>query len=351
MSDFIRVYSLKKYFPVGGGLFTKATAEVIAVEDVSFAIKRGETMGLVGESGCGKTTIGRLLTRVIKADSGKVFYEGRDILSMDEVAFRDIQRDIQMVFQDPQASLNPRMTIRASIKEPFIVHHMHDKVDVDDEIMRLIRAVGLSPEHLNRYPRELSGGQQQRVGICKAIALNPKFLILDEPTSSLDVCVQAQILNTLKAIQDGMELTYLFISHDLSVIHHMSDRIAVMYLGQLVEMAPTAELLDSMLHPYTQALFSAVPTFRNEARRFDITLRGDVPNPVKPPEGCRFHPRCFRRTGICETEPPLLREVGEGHFVRCHTLEGKPVVMDYDEERKRHGNEDTGDIRQPSGEG
>lgn len=321
MSDFIQVQSLKKHFPLGGGLFSRASAEVIAVEEVTFSIKRGETMGLVGESGCGKTTIGRLLTRVIKADSGKVFLEGRDILSMDEVEFRDIQKDIQMVFQDPQASLNPRMTIKASIKEPFIVHHMHDKVDVDDEIMRLIRAAGLSPEHLNRYPRELSGGQQQRVGICKAIALNPKFLILDEPTSSLDVCVQAQILNTLKAIQEEMELTYLFISHDLSVIHHMSDHIAVMYLGQLVEMAPTRELLDNMLHPYTQALFSAVPTFRNEAKHFDITLGGDVPNPVNPPEGCRFHPRCFRRAKICETESPPIREVDDGHLVKCHTLE------------------------------
>lgn len=321
MSDLIQVECLKKHFPIGGGLFSKATAEVIAVEGVSFSIKRGETMGLVGESGCGKTTIGRLLTRVIKADSGDAFFEGRDILSMEEGEFRDIKKDIQMVFQDPQASLNPRMTIKASIKEPFIVHHMHDKVDVDDEIIRLIRAVGLSPEHLNRYPRELSGGQQQRVGICKAIALNPKFLILDEPTSSLDVCVQAQILNTLKTIQTELGLTYLFISHDLSVIHHMSDRIAVMYLGQLVETASTDELFNSMLHPYTQALFSAVPTFGDEARRFDITLRGDVPNPVNPPEGCRFHPRCFRRTKMCETEPPPLREVDHGHFVKCHALE------------------------------
>lgn len=321
MSDFIQVQSLKKHFPIGGGLFSKATAEVIAVEDVSFSIKRGETMGLVGESGCGKTTIGRLLTRVIKADSGDALFEGRDILSMEEGEFRDIKKDIQMVFQDPQASLNPRMTIKASIKEPFIVHHMHDKVDVDGEIIRLIRAVGLSPEHLSRYPRELSGGQQQRVGICKAIALNPKFLILDEPTSSLDVCVQAQILNTLKTIQTELGLTYLFISHDLSVIHHMSDRIAVMYLGQLVETASTDELFDSMLHPYTQALFSAVPTFRDEARRFDITLRGDVPNPVKPPEGCRFHPRCSRRTRICETESPPLVEAADGHLVRCHSVE------------------------------
>ena len=325
MSDLIRVQDVKKHFSLGGGFFSKDTTKVIAVDGVSFSIERGETLGLVGESGCGKTTIGRLLTRVIKADYGKVLFEGRNILSMDRLEFRGLQRDIQMVFQDPQASLNPRMTIKAIIKEPFIVHHMYDKGRVDDEIMSLIRTVGLSPEHLSRYPRDLSGGEQQRVGICKAIALNPKFLILDEPTSSLDVCVQAQILNTLKTIQQEMNLTYLFISHDLSVIKHMSDWIAVMYLGQLVELAPTDDLFDAMLHPYTRALFSAVPAFRNEARRFDITLPGDVPSPVKPPEGCRFHPRCQRATSICQTEPPSLVQAVDGHFVRCHSLEFKPV--------------------------
>jgi peptide/nickel transport system ATP-binding protein/oligopeptide transport system ATP-binding protein len=323
MSDLIQVQDLKKHFSLGGGLFSKNTARVIAVDGVGFSIKRGETMGLVGESGCGKTTIGRLLTRVIKADAGKVFFEGRDILPMDESEFREIQKDIQMIFQDPQASLNPRMTIKASIKEPFIVHKMYNKDHIDDEVMRLIRSGGLNPEHLSRYPRELSGGQQQRVGICKAIALNPKFLILDEPTSSLDVCVQAQILNTLKILQKEMHLTYLFISHDLSVIKHMSNRIGVMYLGQLVEMAPTDILFDNVLHPYTQGLFSAIPTFRNESRQFDIILEGDVPNPMKPPEGCRFHPRCFRRTRICETEPPPFVEAVEDHLVRCHNVEFK----------------------------
>jgi oligopeptide/dipeptide ABC transporter ATP-binding protein len=318
VDDLIQVQDLKKHFSLGGGFLSKTRAQVIAVSGVSFCIKRGETLGLVGESGCGKTTIGRLLTRVIRADSGKVLFDGVDILSMDEGEFRVVQKDIQMVFQDPQASLNPRMITRASIKEPFIVHQCHDKGDIDNEIMHLIRAVGLSPEHLNRYPRELSGGQQQRVGICKAIALNPKFLILDEPTSSLDVCVQAQILNTLRSIQQQMNLTYLFISHDISVIKHMSNRVAVMYLGELVEMAPTDDLFANMLHPYTQALFSAVPTFRNEVRRFDVILEGDVPNPVRPPSGCRFHPRCHRRTEICEREGPSLTEVADGHFVRCH---------------------------------
>lgn len=320
MSDLIRVRNLQKHFSLGSRFFSKNATKVIAVDGVDFSIRQGETLGLVGESGCGKTTIGRLLTRVIASDSGEIIFEGQDILSIPDSKFRDIQKDIQMVFQDPQASLNPRMTIKASIMEPFIVHHIYDKDSIDSEILHLIRTVGLNSEHLNRYPKELSGGQQQRVGICKAIALKPKFLILDEPTSSLDVCVQAQILNTLKKLQSEMNLTYLFISHDLSVIHYMSDRIAVMYLGQIVEIASIQQLMDDMFHPYTRALFSAVLTFRNEAKRFDIVLKGDVPNPIKPPDGCRFHPRCDQRLKICEAEMPTLFEVARDHFVRCHLL-------------------------------
>jgi len=317
LSDLFQIQDLKKTFSAGRGFFSRNRSRIRAVDGVSFTIRKGETLGLVGESGCGKTTIGRLMTRMVKADSGKVIF-GRNILEMGNSEFRSIQKDIQMIFQDPQASLNPRMTIKASIKEPFIVHGMYDKATIEDQIMTLFRKVGLGPEHLNRYPRELSGGQQQRVGICKAIALNPRFLILDEPTSALDVCVQAQILNTLKSVQQELGLTYLFISHDLSVIHHMSNRVAVMYLGQLMEMASCEELFQNMNHPYTRALFSAVPTFRDEVRRFDITLSGDVSNAAKPPEGCKFHPRCDKRRKICEKEMPPFREVTEGHFVRCH---------------------------------
>ncbi len=307
---------LSKTFTLGG-LFSLNKTHLRVVDDVSFTINRGETLGLVGESGCGKTTVGRLLCCLIEADGGRIIFEGQDILATEEAELRTVRRNIQMIFQDPQASLNPRMTVGAIIKEPFIVHGDR-KAPPQDEVTELVSMVGLSPEHLHRYPRELSGGQQQRVGICRAIALKPKFLILDEPTSALDVCVQAQILNTLKEIQAEMRLTYLFISHDLSVINHMSDRVAVMYLGQLVEVARTEELFRNMIHPYTKALFSAVPAFKDEGKHYDITLPGDVPNPLNPPSGCLFHPRCPNSRTECSSQQPALVEVKDNHWVRCN---------------------------------
>ncbi len=320
MSELLNIEHLEKAFTVSGP-FGFRKSRVKAVDDVSLGIDHGETVGLVGESGCGKTTVGRLLCRLIDADGGSIIFENRDILGIDDSEFSAIRKNIQMIFQDPQASLNPRMTVGATIREPFIVHGKKIATSVDDEVIKLLLTVGLSPEHYNRYPRELSGGQQQRVGICRAIALKPKFLILDEPTSALDVCVQAQILNTLKEIQTELNLTYLFISHDLSVINHMSNRIAVMYLGQIVEMAPTPDLFENTLHPYTRALFSAIPTFGDEPKRYEITLSGDVPNPAMLPPGCRFHPRCSEKKQGCERDAPNLVEVRSGHWVRCNDFQ------------------------------
>ena len=319
MEDVIlKVSGLKKYFPIKSGPILKEKKKVHAVDGVSFSIKRGETLGLVGESGCGKTTVGRLILKLIKADAGRIIFDNKDILSMKESQFRKIRRNMQIIFQDPQSSLNPRMSIKSIIKEPFVINKLNKKVDIDEKIMKLIEMVGLSSEHLNRYPRDLSGGQQQRVGICRAIALNPKFLVLDEPTSALDVCVQAQILNTLKDLQKKLKLTYLFISHDIGVVRHMSNKIAVMYLGKLVETSLTYDLFKNMMHPYTQALFSSIQTFKGELKKKDIIIRGDVPSAINPPSGCRFHPRCPYVMDICKKEEPQLKQVDKDHYVACH---------------------------------
>jgi len=319
MEDVIlKVSGLKKYFPIKLGPLSKEKKKVHAVDGVSFSIKRGETLGLVGESGCGKTTVGRLILKLIKADAGRIIFDNKDILSMKESRFRKIRRNMQIIFQDPQSSLNPRMSIKSIIKEPFVINKLNKKVDIDEKIMKLIEMVGLSSEHLNRYPRDLSGGQQQRVGICRAIALNPKFLVLDEPTSALDVCVQAQILNTLKDLQKKLKLTYLFISHDIGVVRHMSNKIAVMYLGKLVETSLTYDLFKNMMHPYTQALFSSIQTFKGELKKKDIIIRGDVPSAINPPSGCRFHPRCPYVMDICKKEEPQLKQVDKDHYVACH---------------------------------
>ena len=319
----LEVSDLKKYFPIKSDLFSKEKKKVYAVDGISFSIKRGETLGLVGESGCGKTTVGRLIMRLIKEDSGRIIFDNKEISSMKESEFRKIRRDMQIIFQDPQSSLNPRMSIKSIIKEPFVIHKLGNKMEINKKVLELIDMVGLSSEHLNRYSRDLSGGQQQRVGICRAIALKPSFLVLDEPTSALDVCVQAQILNTLKDLQKKMKLSYLFISHDLGVVRHMSNEIAVMYLGKLVEIASTDELFKNMMHPYTEALFSSIQTFKDEIKKKEITIKGDVPSTINPPLGCRFHPRCSYVTDICKKEEPQFKLKDKNHYVACHLYNSK----------------------------
>lgn len=288
---------------------------------MSFYVLRGETLGLVGESGCGKTTVGRCILRLIEPTSGEIDFEGTNILELGNNQMRKLRREMQIVFQDPYASLNPRMTIKQIVGEPLLVNKIARGTDLEKMVLNLLLKVGLSEDHLNRFPHEFSGGQRQRIGIARALALNPKFIVLDEPTSSLDVSVQAQTLNIIKDLQKEMQLTYLFISHNLSVIKHMSDRIAVMYLGKIVEMADKKDLFQNQIHPYTQALFSAIPIPDPEIKRNRIILGGDVPSPVNPPPGCRFKPRCPSATPECQEEEPKLVEASKGHFVACYCNE------------------------------
>ncbi|HMK47195.1 MAG TPA: ABC transporter ATP-binding protein [Methanocella sp.] len=322
MSDkLIEVNHLKKYFPIKGGLISRTMMEVKAVDDVSFFINRGETLGLVGESGCGKTTVGRAVLRLIEPDSGEIIFEGNDITRQKRGGLRRIRRNIQIVFQDPNASLNPRMLVRDVLAEPLLINGMKKGLEMDKKITALLEAVGLNPIHANRYPHEFSGGQRQRICIARALALAPKFIVLDEPTSSLDVSVQSQILNMLKDLQKDLGLTYLFISHNLIVVKYLSSRVAVMYLGKIVEMSSTNDLFDHPLHPYTQALLSAIPIPDPAIKRKNrIILQGDVPTPINPPNGCRFHTRCRYKMNICDKVTPEFKDVGGEHFVACHLM-------------------------------
>jgi peptide/nickel transport system ATP-binding protein len=319
----LEVRGLKKYFPIAKGLRHRVTGHVRAVDDVSFTINEGETLGLVGESGCGKTTVSRCILRAIDPTGGQILYRTRSGQTVDlaPMRARDLQplrQEIQMVFQDPFGSLNPRMTLLDNVGEPLLMHGMRDRGQRADRVAELLRLVGLRAEFMHRFPHAFSGGQRQRIGIARALATNPRLVVADEPVSALDVSVQAQVLNLLLSLQRSLRLTFLFVAHDLSVVRHISDRVAVMYVGQLVELAPTAVLFDQPLHPYTAALLRAVPVPDPRVRDDNAVLPGEVPSPAAPPSGCYFHPRCRFAEDRCRHEPPALREVAPGHFARCH---------------------------------
>jgi oligopeptide/dipeptide ABC transporter ATP-binding protein len=318
MEELIRVHQLKKFFPIRRGIFKGIVGYVRAVEDVSFTLPRKKVMGLVGESGCGKTTAGRTILRLLEPTGGRILFEGRDITRAGQEEIRKLRSKMQMVFQDPGASLNPRMRVGAIIDRAMTLHFPYKPQERRERTLELMEKVGLLPDHYTRYPHELSGGQQQRVGIARALSVEPSFIVLDEPTSALDVSVQAQILNLLKKIQREMDLTLLFISHNLSVIDHSCDRIAVMYAGKIVEIADRDILFRSPAHPYTQSLLSAIPEVGQKRTKNRIILKGEIPSLSNPPSGCRFHTRCFARGGECDREEPELIEAEKDHFVSCH---------------------------------
>jgi oligopeptide transport system ATP-binding protein len=315
----LEVKALTKYFPVIKGVVrARRIGEIKAVDGVSFEVRPGETLGLVGESGCGKTTTGRLILRLLEPTGGAVFYRGVELTRLRPRAMDGYRRQLQIIFQDPYASLNPRLTVGDAIAEPLIAHGLADRRAARQRVLQLLDVVGLAPFHYNRYPHEFSGGQRQRVGIARALVLEPEFIVADEPVSALDMSIQAQIINLLQRIQAEFGLTFLFISHDLGVIRHISDRVMVMYLGKIVEMADADELFRHPLHPYTQALLSAVPSARPGAAKPRILLAGDVPSPLNPPAGCRFHTRCPKAMPRCRQEEPIWKEVGSGHYTACH---------------------------------
>ena len=314
----IEVESLKKYYPITAGLLSRHVADVKAVDGVSFYIMEGEILGLVGESGCGKSSLGRTILRLEEPTAGRILYRGSDITIWNKRQLKGLRKEAQMIFQDPQSSLDPRMTIGDSIGEALLIHGIGSEKERLERVGELLKEVGLEPEHTMRYPHELSGGQKQRIGIARALAVNPKLIVADEPVSALDVSVQAQILNLLMDLQGELGLAYLFIAHDLSVIGQVSDRIAVMYLGQIIEMANRKDLFSHPLHPYTEALLSAVPLPDPRRKRKRILLQGEVPSPVEPPPGCRFHTRCPRAMKICSQEEPVLQRRSGSHLVSCH---------------------------------
>jgi oligopeptide transport system ATP-binding protein len=314
----LRAENIVKRFPIHGGLFSQEIAAVKAVSDISFDIKKGETLGLVGESGCGKSTLGRCLIRLIEPTSGKIFFKDKEITHANGTELRELRKKMQIIFQDPYASLNPRMTIGAILEEPLVIHNLFkSEKDRLDRVQELVSLVGLRKEHLSRYPHEFSGGQRQRVGIARALAVGPELIICDEPVSALDVSIQAQVINLLMELQQKLGLTYVFIAHDLKVVEHVSHRVAVMYLGKIVEMADADELYKNPQHPYTKALLSAIPVPDPKPRAERIILTGDVPSPMNPPPGCHFNPRCPIASDFCKQQEPQLKETSSRHFVSC----------------------------------
>jgi oligopeptide transport system ATP-binding protein len=316
----LEVRHVKKYFPIRKGVLQREVARVHAVDDVSFAVREGETLGLVGESGCGKSTLGRTVVRLLEPTDGEIMFQGQPIQKLGTRRLRPLRREMQMVFQDPYASLNPRKRVGTIVSDPMRIHDLGTRAEQKKRVGEILETVGLSPEHYNRFPHEFSGGQRQRIGIARALALRPKLIIADEPVSALDVSIQSQMLNLLDDLQNELQLTYVFIAHDLGVVRHVSDRIAVMYLGKIVELSPAEELYTRPIMPYTEALLSAVPIPDPDLaeKRERIVLEGDVPSPINPPSGCRFHPRCRYATDVCrQLEPPLV-DYGQGHLAACH---------------------------------
>jgi oligopeptide transport system ATP-binding protein len=322
-TDLVVVRDLKKYFPITAGLLQQKVGDVKAVDGIDFDIRRGETLGLVGESGSGKTTAGRAILRLIDATAGTITFDGRDITHLSRAELRPLRKEMQIIFQDPYASLNPRMTVGDIIREPLQIHHLAHGKNAERRVQELLSMVGLQPYHANRYPHEFSGGQRQRVGIARALAVDPKFIVADEPVSALDVSIQAQVINLLQDLQKQLGLTFLFIAHDLSVVRHISNRVAVMYVGKIIEIADRDRLYANPLHPYTQALLSAIPIPdpATERRRKRIILTGDIPSPVNPPSGCRFHTRCPIAFERCKVEVPAFNLYEDGHRAACHWVE------------------------------
>ncbi len=314
----LEVKHLKKHFPIKGGVFSKTIGYVYAVDDINFTLAKGETLGLVGESGCGKSTTGRTILRLIEPTDGAIYFEGQDITSLDKSAMRALRREMQIIFQDPYASLNPRMTVGSIIGEPLEIHKIAKGSEKEERVASLLQKVGLRAEDMRKYPHEFSGGQRQRIGIARALALNPKLIVCDEPVSALDVSIQAQVINLLEDLQAEFGLSYLFIAHNLNVVEHISNRVAVMYLGQIVELASDEELYKNPQHPYTEALLSAVPIPDPAVKKKRIILEGDVPSPINPPKGCHFHTRCMYKEKICEEVEPEFKDIGGGHWVACH---------------------------------